>query len=324
MHRTFVSIFHRLLARLSLAICTASLLSFAARAETFISAEPIPTADVIGQAHLDRIETLGYAELEHWANRLLNDCKVVDNVIHALRANHAIGVVNPRNISVVVGAGGFQAVTHPTFVLSVDDTGHGSVSQADVAELDNALGYVLSQGGTVHFSPDQPAAYDFPLDYAVVTFSDPLSGIGAKNFFDFLGTIDPALWSGDFAGFTQINFKGSTINNSMLFLQPATSIDEFVNGLSAAVAGTSGAKYFPLDSSAHPTTAQAGVSFPGNDWIAYPNGDQYLANLGSSSPRLLSDLAELRKNHLQAVARLLDAIQKKKVDQFLSHRFECD
>jgi len=303
---------------------TAACLAQAPKAETFISAEPIPTGDVIGEENLALIETLSYSQLERWANRVLHDCKAVDDVIRVLRSNQAVGVVNPHNTDVVVGAGGFQAITHPTFVLTIKDSGQGSVSAADVAVLDNALGYVLSQGGTVHFSPDHPDAYDFPLDYAVVTFSHPLSGIGAKNFFDFLGTIDPALWSGDFAGFTQINFNGSPINNSMLFLQPATSTEQFVNGLSAAAAATQGARYFPLDSTGNPTTALAGVAFPGNDWIAFPNGDQYLANLGSSSRRLLKNLAAIRKHHLHAVADLLEAINKNKVDEYLNHRFDCD
>jgi hypothetical protein len=308
----------------AISLLAAALLAQGVRAETFISAEPIPTGDVIGEQNLDRIETLSYQKMERWAIRVLEDCKVVDNVIAVLRDNHAIGAVNPHNTAVVVGAGGFQAITHPTFVLTIKDSGRGSVSAADVAVLDNALGYVLSQGGTVHFSPDHPVAYDFPLDYAVVTFSHPLSGIGAKNFFDFLGTIDLALWSGDFAGFTQINFNGSPINNSMLFLQPATTTEQFVHGLSTAAAATRGARYVPLDSAGNPTTALAGVSFPGNDWIAFPNGDQYLANLGSSSRRLLKDLAAIRKHHLHAVADLLEAIRKNKVDDYLNHQLDCD
>ena len=45
------------------------------------------------------------------------------------------------------------------------------MSEEDVNVLDNALGYVLNQGGTAHFSPDNPKAYAFSLDYAVVTFA---------------------------------------------------------------------------------------------------------------------------------------------------------
>ena len=52
-------------------------------------------------------------------------------------------------------------------------------------------------------------AYAFTLDYAVVTFPGTLSGDEARQFFDRLGTIDAALWSGQFAGFTQIDFGSS-------------------------------------------------------------------------------------------------------------------
>jgi hypothetical protein len=57
----------------------------------------------------------------------------------------------------------------------------------------------------------------------VVTFPGTLSGSGAQEFFEHLGTIDAALFSGQFAGFTQIDLAGSLMNNSMLFLQPAVS-----------------------------------------------------------------------------------------------------
>ena len=102
--------------------------------------------------------------------------------------------MNRDNTSFEVGAGGFEAVTNPTVVFTVKDSGRGAVSAKDVNVLDNALGYVLSQGGTVHFSPDDPDAYDFPLEYAVVSFAPKPDGSSGKAFFDYLGTIDPALW----------------------------------------------------------------------------------------------------------------------------------
>jgi hypothetical protein len=156
-----------------------------------------------------------------------------------------------------------------------------------------------------------------------VTFAGPLTGVHAKGFFDYLGTIDPALWSGQFAGFTQIDFQGSSTNNSMLFLKPATTKQQFVTGLSAAAATTPGATYVTLNNHGQPTTAKAGISFPGNDWIAFPNGDQYLAQLGSDSPQLLSQLAALRQQHLQAVANLLNAIENGKVSLYLNNQFRC-
>ena len=240
-----------------------------------------------------------------------------------LASNGAISTVNSGNTKFLVAAGGFEAVTDPSYVFTVQDSGPNAASATDIDVLDNALGYVLNQGGTAHFSPDNAKAYDFPLDYAVVTFADTLSGVQAKGFFDYLGTIDPALWSGQFAGFTQIDFHSSPTNNSMLFLKPATTKQEFITGLSTAASTTQGATYVTLNNNGQPTTAKAGISFPGNDWIAFPNGDQYLAKLGNPSPQLLSALASLRQRHLHAVANLLDAIQKGKVSLYLNNQFKC-
>jgi hypothetical protein len=81
--------------------------------------------------------------------------------------------------------------------------------------------------------------------------------------------------------------------------------------------------YVTLNNNGAPTTAKAGIAFPGNDWILFPQGDQYLINLGNPSPQLLSELAALRLQHLQAVAALLNAIARDKVDQYLAHQFSC-
>ena len=292
-------------------------------ATTYISVEPIPSRDVVGQNALDRILTVGYPNLELWSRRFLSDCGIVQNVIDALASNGAISTVNTGNIRFLVAAGGFEAVTNPTYVFTVQDSGPNAVSAVDIDVLDNALGYVLSQGGTAHFSPDNAKAYDFSLDYAVVTFAGALSGAQAKGFFDYLGAIDPALWSGTFAGFTQIDFQAAPTNNSMLFLKPATTKQQFITGLSAAASTTPGATYVTLNNNNQPTTAKAGVAFPGNDWIAFPDGSQYLAKLGNPSPQLLNQLAALRQRHLQAVANLLNAIEKGQVTVYLKNQFKC-
>ena len=75
-------------------------------------------------------------------------------MIDALSAHGAITSVRPANTRFVVAAGGFEGATNPAFVFTVQDTGAGSASAADVNVLGNALGYVLNQGGTAHFSPD--------------------------------------------------------------------------------------------------------------------------------------------------------------------------
>jgi hypothetical protein len=292
-----------------------------ASATTYMSVEPVPNRDVVGADNLAAIRSIGYANLERWSQRLLLECRVVDSVIDALSANAAIHSVTITNTRVVVAAGGFEGGTNPSFVFTIQDSGTGSVSQADVNVLGNALGYVLNQGGTAHFSPDNFRAYAFPLDYAVVTFPGTLSGSGAQAFFEHLGTIDAALFSGLFAGFTQIDLAGSTTNNSMLFLQPAVSKNRFISGLSAAAADVR-ALYSPLKNNGVPTTARAGVAFPANDWLAFPDGEQYLANVGGSA-QLLRELATLRQRHLDAVDRLLDAIERDRVEVYLASQFRC-
>jgi len=109
----------------------------------------------------------------------------------------------------------------------------------------------------------------------------------------------------------------------MLFLQPDVSKRQFVSGLSTAARRYPWATYETLDKQDRPTTATAGVAFPGNDWVQFPNGDQYLANLGNPSPRLLSILASLRQLHLVAVANLLNAIDRGIVSRYLNHEFRC-
>jgi hypothetical protein len=293
-----------------------------ASAITYMSIETVPHRDVVGEDDVVTIRSIGYANLERWSQRLLDQCRVVDSVIDVLRANAAISSVTSTNTRVVVAAGGFEGGTNPSFVLTVKDSGPGSVTEADVDVLGNALGYVLSQGSTAHFSPDNFKAYAFPLDYILVTFSGMLSGIEAQAFFEHLGTIDEALFSGLFAGFTQIDLSGSLTNNSMLFLQPAVSKRRFISGLSAAVEDVvPRASYLPLKNNGAPTTARAGVAFPENDWLASPEGDQYLANVGESA-QLRSELAVLRLRHRDAVTSLLAAIEEDDVEEFLA-QFTC-
>jgi hypothetical protein len=292
-------------------------------AASYISAEPIPNQDIVGQDNLALLLAVGYPGLELWSQRLLNECRIVQNVVDSLATNGTTTTIRPGNTEIRVGAGGFQAVTNPSFILTLQDYGHDAANHDDIAALSNALGYVLNQGGTAHFNLDLAKAYDFALDYAVVSFTGTLTGVQAKAFFDHLGTIDPALWSGLFAGFTQIDLDGSPSNNSMVFLKPAATKQTLITGLSAAVSTTAGATYVTVNNNGQPSTDQAGVAFPGNDWVAFPNGDQYLAKLRNPSPRLLSELAAMRARHLKAVTSLLNAIRKQQVGVYLSKQFKC-
>lgn len=291
-------------------------------ATTYMSVEPIPNRDVVGASNLALLRSIGYSNLARWSERLLSQCLVVDSVIQTLSTHGAITSVTPSNTRFLVAAGGFEGATNPSFVFTIQDSGPGAVSMRDVNVLDNALGYVLNQGGTAHFSADNAKAYAFVLDYAVVTFLGTLSGDEARQFFDRLGTIDAALWSGQFAGFTQIDFADSLTNNSMLFLQPAVTKQRFITGLASAVATDPRASYFPLKPGGAPTTARAGIAFPGNDWLAFPNGEEYLVNIGGA-PQLVDELAALRQKHLTAVGNLLQAIKAKRVDKYLDRGFSC-
>jgi hypothetical protein len=311
-----------ILAPAAVALLAATLAGRAADATTYVSAEPIPSPRIVGAAKLAAIENLGYADRAQWAGLLLGECRIVANVIRVLRDNAVIGTVTDANTSAVVAAGGYQGVTDPSYVLTFRDRGPGSASAADIFALDNALGYTLNQGGTAQFGlPYDPGnAYEFSIAYAVVTFAGGLTGEQAQAFFDYLGTIDPALWTGANAGFTQIGVRHAPEDNAMLFLIGNVSKTEFAKGLAEAARTTPGATYAPLGANGQPRTASAGAAFPGNGWTT-PSGG-YLENL-PDSPTLLGDLRQLRQRHLRAVADLVNAIDHGTVPTYLGTGFSC-
>jgi hypothetical protein len=310
--------------RSSILLFASILLAAPVAAQTYISAEPIPSADIVGPDNLAKILNIGYPLLELWSERLLNDCRIANKVIDTLEDNRAIRTLIPGNTQVAVAAGGFQGVTDPSYVFRIEDSGRGAASASDIFVLNNALGYVLNQSGTAQFSlrfdPRNP--FVFALDYAVVTFEPYLTGLRAKRFFDYLGTIDKALWSGSNAGFTQIALNDYGFSNSMLFLISDVSAQQFTTGIFQAAKTTPDTEYSPFKNG-QPATATAGVAFPGNDWIASPTGQGYLSNLVNPSPELLKTLAALRQKHLQAVTNLLNAIDKGNVRNYLSNQFRC-
>jgi hypothetical protein len=301
-----------------------------APAQTYVSAEPIPSVDVVGETNLNTIVGIGYQNLELWGQRVLNECRVVQNVINVLSDHGSIRTVTPGNSRYVVAAGGFEGVTNPSFVMTFENSGPAAASPRDIYVLNNALGYVLSQSGTAQFSLpyDKKNGLEFALDFAVVTFKSSLTGRRAGEFFDYLGTIDPDLWTGTNAGFTQVSFGDSAVNNymlndSMLFLIGSVSKHQFASGLYRAATTYPDAVYFPLAKNGTPTTGTAGAAFPGNDWIAFPGGDEYLANIAGLSPDLLKDLSALRRKHLEAVNDLVRAVNGGKLDAYLGHGFRC-
>ncbi len=290
-------------------------------AQTYVSAEPIPSVQIVGKADLAKIEALDYSKRALWSLRLLYDCGIVQNVISTLSDS----TIRPSNTFYGVAAGGFEGVTDPSYVFRIEDSGPLAASAADIFVLDNALGYALNQGGTAQFglSYDPTNPYTFSLAYAVVRFAGYLTGEEAQKFFNYLGTINPALWSGTNAGFTQIALKDFGLSNSMLFLIGNVSKSEFTKGIYKAVATTPDTTYSPLDKNGTPTTATAGAAFPGNDWITSPSGQGYLSNLRNPSPQLLNELAALRQKHLRAVADLLRAINNADLWTYLGDQFKC-
>ena len=90
----------------------------AVSATTYMSVEPVPNKDVVGEQNLARIRSIGYGNLERWSQRLLYECHAVDNVIQALSANGAITTVKLANTRFVVAAGGFEGATNPSGTCS--------------------------------------------------------------------------------------------------------------------------------------------------------------------------------------------------------------
>ncbi len=255
------------------------------------------------------------------AAQLLLDCDLVQGVIDALGSDGTVTTLNAANTFFGVAAGGFEGFTNPTYVLTIVDDGVNAASAGDVETLVNALGFVLSQGGTVHFDPGDAGAYDFPLDYNTITFgAGPPSGDLAQEFFEHVGSIDPALFTGLFAGYTQIGA-------ALLFLQPAVGVQQFIDGLFTASLTFPDVAYAPLDMFGDPTTAPAGVAFRGNDWIADPDGAGYLVNVAQDPDADLGvdNLNDLRAFHLAAVEVLNLLVEEGDLDDDdFDEAFSCD
>ena len=106
------------------------LCSHTVSAITYMSIETVPNRDVVGEDDVVAIRSIGYANLERWSQRLPGECRVVDSVIDALTRDATISSVTLTNTRVVVAAGGFEGGTNPSFVLTVKDSGKGSVSRS--------------------------------------------------------------------------------------------------------------------------------------------------------------------------------------------------
>ena len=78
-----------------LVLLTATLRAHSDVTVTYMSVEPIPSQDVIGEDALATIENAGYRTLARWSERLLDDCNIVQRVIDALDDAGAISTCAP-------------------------------------------------------------------------------------------------------------------------------------------------------------------------------------------------------------------------------------
>ena len=80
-------------------------------ATTYMSVEPVPNRDVVGDNNLALIRGIGYNRLEQWSQRLLSECLAVDSVIDALSAHGAITSVTATNTRVLSKDGKTLTIT---------------------------------------------------------------------------------------------------------------------------------------------------------------------------------------------------------------------
>jgi hypothetical protein len=268
-------------------IVRATLLSFAlatsALANTYGSVEPIANTAVIDTSPL-RAQSIGVRQA--FAARLLQ-CGIVDDVIAVLSSTRGITTINGLNTHVEIGAGGFAGETNPAYVYTVLDSGPNAASHGDIARLTDGLGFVLSQGSAFLLDADGPGSFDFPANYVVLNFATPPPLNRSAALFETVGRIDPELFATDSSGYTQYG-------RAYLSLQSFVEDDQFISGYVRAAAAF-GVEYTPIVNGV-PELFQGGAAFPGNNWLASPRGDEYLARLPAASHR---GLRRLRLDHLR-------------------------
>jgi hypothetical protein len=264
------------------------------QANTYGSVEPIANSDVIDTTAL-RNQPLRVREA--FATRLLQ-CGVVSQVGEVLSATHAITSINNLNTQFSVGAGGFAGNTNPAYVYTVIDSGPNAASANDIKVLTDSLGYVLSQGSAFLLDADNTASFDFPANYVVLNFDTPPPIARSAALFRTVGRIDPELFETDTSGYTQYG-------RAYLSLQSDVPDAQFISGYVQA-ANEFGVEYTPIVNGA-PSLFQGGAAFPGNDWIASPRGEDYLARIPEQSHRAL---ARIRAFVLQVTREVLRKLER--------------
>lgn len=273
--------------RIDLVVMVAVLVAGRAGAETVGSVEPIINNGVVdtGPLAAQPLDVRGA-----FAERLLQ-CGLVDDVERVLAEARVTTTLDAHNVGFAVSAGGFQGDTSPTFAFAAIDRGPHAASHADIQALTDSLGFVMTQDSGFLLDEDDPTSFDFPTNYAVLVFrrTPPLQASAA--LFETVGRIDPELFDTDTSGYTQVG-------RSYVSLQSAVPDDEFIAGYVQA-AREFGVTYTPVIHG-KPALFQGGAAFPGNDWVAHPGGEDYLARLPG---RVHDRLRRLRALHLDFTRR---------------------
>jgi hypothetical protein len=282
---------------LVVALCAMSSVG-AAQAETLGSVEPIASTTVVDIAPLvaqDLDVRTAFAE------RLLQ-CGIVDDVEGLLSKQGVTRSINDRNTRFRVAAGGFAGNTNPTYAFTVLDSGPNAATHADFQRLTDSLGYVMSQDSVFLLDGDDPTTFDFPANYVILEFRRIPRLEQSAQLFETVGRIDPALFETDTSGYTQFD-------RAYLSLQSDVPDGQFIAGYVQA-ARQFGVVYTPIIDG-KPSLFVGSAAFPGNDWVVFPDGEDYLSRL----PRRIHDeLARLRGFHLSFTRKVLRKLQRHDVD----------
>jgi hypothetical protein len=263
-------------------------------ADTFGSVEPIANSAVIDTGVL-RDQSLKVRAA--FAAKLLQ-CGVVSRVVDVLTSTGAITTINDLNTRFSVGAGGFAGHTNPAYVYTVMDDGPNAASLEDVKILTDSLGYVLSQGSAFLLDAENPASFDFAANYVVLNFASPPPLSTSAALFEAVGQIDPELFETDSSGYTQYG-------RAYLSLQSFVPDAQFIAGYGKAAAAF-GVEYTPVVGG-KPSLFTGGAAFPGNDWMASPDGEDYLARIPPASHKAL---ARIRQFHLKVTGDVIKKLEK--------------
>jgi hypothetical protein len=278
------------------------------QANKYGSVEPIANPAVIDTTPL-RDQPLRVREA--FANRLLQ-CGIVNRVVDVLSSTRAIGTINDLNTRFTVSAGGFAGSTNPSFVYTVMEDGPNAATQRDVEVLTDALGYVLSQGSAFLLDPSATSTFGFQANFVVLNFAAPPPIPLSAALFRLVGRIDPELFETDTSGYTQFG-------RAYLSLQSDVPDAQFIAGYSTA-AQIFGVQYTPIVNG-QPGLFQGGAAFPGNDWVANPRGEEYLARIPAQSHRALRQIRAFHLRVTQEVLRKLDRHDDRSAEHAVS--FDC-